>query len=678
MPPARKNIMLGTAGHVDHGKTSLVKLLTGCDTDRLAEEKARGMTIELGFAPCRMADDRIVGIVDVPGHVSFIRNMVAGAHGVDVMILVVAADDGVMPQTREHLDVLTLMGARQGLIALTKIDLVDAEMRELATAELRDFLKGTFLADAPICPMSNLTGAGFDEFFAALEQQVSACVPRPGADRGPLRQWVERSFTAHGFGVVASGIPSGGRVQLGDGLRVVPGGRRGQVRGRVRRLQVYGENADSAGAGECVAVNLADVDLADVPRGVLLTSSDTLEAVQYAAAQMRLLSRLKRPLKDGTQVHLHVGTAHGLAKVALLQGGPLLPGAQTLVQLYFDRPLPVTPGDRFVIRLHVDDQGGLTTIGGGRILATHHPRLRRKRPEILAALAARAAAIDSPPAWCLALLIEADTPRTSAELAAAAHLLQSEVEAIIAPLRSDGLVIDVDSRRLVARATLEEIADRMVTYLSQYHADHSDQQGVGLGGLTAALACDPAVTAAASQILIDRRVASWQGDLLALATHRPLIDAADGRLLDAIAHAYRPEQMASPRPAELALALHEPVKRIERLIQLLIDRRELVRLTDQIIMHRQAVDAAEAVVRALFVRSASGGTSGGTSGGVSGGTSGGTSEGRFTTAEYRDALGISRKYVIPLLDYFDRTRLTVRHGSVRTRGAKLREPLPQG
>ncbi|NBC10676.1 MAG: GTP-binding protein, partial [Planctomycetes bacterium] len=227
--------MLGTAGHVDHGKTALVKLLSGCDTDRLAEEKRRGLTIELGFAPCHMADDRIVGIVDVPGHASFIRNMVAGAHGVDVMILVVAADDSVMPQTREHLDVLTLMGARRGVIALTKIDLVDPELREFAVEEVRDLVRNTFLETAPICPVSSVTGEGFDTFVTALGAEVDACDPAP--PRGPFRQWVERSFSVHGRGAVATGIPRAGQVALNARLRVLPGGHRA----RVRHLEVYGQ-----------------------------------------------------------------------------------------------------------------------------------------------------------------------------------------------------------------------------------------------------------------------------------------------------------------------------------------------------------------------------------------------------------------------------------------------------
>ena len=254
MTAFRRNIMLGTAGHVDHGKSALVKLLTGCETDTLAEEKQRGLTIDLGFAPCQLADKRVVGIVDVPGHVDFIRNMVAGAHGIDVVIFVVAADDGIMPQTHEHLHILTLMGLRHGLVALTKIDLVDAARRDFVIQDLRRLLAKTFLAKAPICPLSNITGEGFDGFFDSLNEVVDACGDRPCSGR--FRLWVEDVFTIRGSGTVITGIPTRGRVRPGDELHLLPAG----LSGHVRRMQVYGEDATEGRAGECVALNIPELD----------------------------------------------------------------------------------------------------------------------------------------------------------------------------------------------------------------------------------------------------------------------------------------------------------------------------------------------------------------------------------------------------------------------------------
>ena len=287
MSSPRKNIMLGTAGHVDHGKTALVKLLTGCETDVLAAEKERGLTIELGFAPCRMSDERIVGIVDVPGHVDFIRNMVAGAHGVDVVIFVVAADDGVMPQTREHLDILTLMGVRRGIVALTKIDMVDADLRELVTEEVGEFVKGTFLEAAPICPISNVTGEGYEGLFEELNKAVAACEQREVT--GLFRLWIERVFTIRGFGTVVSGVASSGEVRVGDRLAVVPGG----GAGRVRCLEVYGQEADLGRAGECVALNLTDVGQDNLARGLVVCQGDALQPVSMVEAELRLLEAVR-------------------------------------------------------------------------------------------------------------------------------------------------------------------------------------------------------------------------------------------------------------------------------------------------------------------------------------------------------------------------------------------------
>ena len=287
MSAARKNIMLGTAGHVDHGKSALVKLLTGCETDTLAEEKQRGLTIDLGFAPCRLADDRIVGVVDVPGHVDFIRNMVAGAHGVDVVIFVVAADDGIMPQTREHLHILTLMGLRHGLVALTKIDLVEADRCTQVIEDLRRILAGTFLANAPIAPISNITGEGYEGFFDSLNQVVTACEDRSSA--GIFRVWVEDVFTIRGPGTVITGIPSSGLVRIGDPLTLLPAGRAGHV----RRMQVYGDDATEARAGECVALNLPEFSHEEVRRGMVLCASDAVAPVTMAEAELRILDSVK-------------------------------------------------------------------------------------------------------------------------------------------------------------------------------------------------------------------------------------------------------------------------------------------------------------------------------------------------------------------------------------------------
>ena len=473
MSSLRKNIMLGTAGHVDHGKTALVKLLTGCETDTLAEEKQRGLTIDLGFAPCRLADERIVGVVDVPGHVDFVRNMVAGAHGVDVVIFVVAADDGIMPQTREHLHILTLMGLRHGLVALTKIDLVEPERRTAVIEDLRRLLAGTFLANAPICPVSNITGEGYEDFFAALNCVVDACEERSSA--GMFRVWVEDVFTLRGPGTVITGIPSSGRVRVGDSLTLLPAG----VAGHVRRMQVYGEDATEARAGECVALNLPEFSHQEVRRGMVLCESDAIAPVSMAEGELRILDSVKGTVQDFLEVHLHIGTASVLARVAMLEATDMTAGRKQMVQLRLAEPLPLVPGERFVVRANLpsQDQSGLATIGGGRILGASNVRLRRRKPWTLRALAARRDALDDPERWC-ELMLREGLPLSTRELQRKCLLRSEQIAALLDTLRADGRAILLPGGSFAHNAVVAETAAKMLAAVASLHATNPQRAGL--------------------------------------------------------------------------------------------------------------------------------------------------------------------------------------------------------
>ena len=648
MTSPRKNIMLGTAGHVDHGKTSLVKLLTGCDTDRLPAEKQRGMTIELGFAPCRMRDQRIVGVVDVPGHVDFIRNMVAGAQGVDVVMLVVAADDGVMPQTREHLHILTLMGVRGGLVALTKIDLVDGPMRELAIEDVRRATAGTFLEGKPIRPVSNITGEGFDGFFEALNAEVESCRPREIS--GLFRLWIERGFLAHGFGAVVSGIPSAGEVRVGDRLTLVPGG---QV-ARVRRLEVYGEQSEVGRAGECVAVNLTDVEPEKLVRGAVLCEGDAFAAVEMFEAELRLLPAVPQALADYTEVHVHVGTAEVMAHVAMLEGRPIEPGGAGLVQLRLAGAAPVAAGERFVIRGSVAGLAGgrVTTIGGGRVLGTSGVRLRRNRPWTIALLDARRKALDSPSAWCAAVLKESAGPATVDALARAAGLRASTVEALLKDLRSRSLVADLPGGAVAHRDVLNELAAKVTEALEKFHQANPMRQGLEQAELLAGLKCDRTLLDSAIAKLAGEGRLQRRGLVLGLSGRGAQVSAEDQRLCRQVEDEYRHAHLAAPSPAELAAKLSLPPARLEKMLRLLADGGAVVRLDEKVLLHRQAVEAAQQVALDLFA-----------------------GQGSFTTMQYRDRLGASRKYAVPLLDYFDTIHWTVRSGNRRTPGSEAKKRL---
>ena len=642
MTTSCKNIMLGTAGHVDHGKTALVKLLTGCETDTLAVEKQRGLTIELGFAPCQMADQRIVGIVDVPGHVSFIRNMVAGAQGVDVVILVVAADDGVMPQTREHLDILTLLGVRHGLVALTKVDLVDDELREMAVDDVSSFVAGTFLEGAAICPISNVTGEGFNGFFAALDEAVGQCQARPVS--GLFRLWIERSFSVRGFGQVVSGIPTSGQLRSGDRLRLLPGGQTARVRG----LEVYGRDAEVGRAGECVAMNLADADSQSTERGGVVCEGDSFESVTIAEAELHLLGHTPRPLRSHVEVHLHVGTAHVTARLALLEGGQLEPGRIGFVQLLLATPLPVAAGDRFLVRSSMPGHGeqGLTTIGGGRILGTSNARLRRRRERNVEMLGARKRAIDDPQAWCELHLAEANQPLGSGPLAQRAQMPAAEMDALLEQSLRKGSVVDVGGGLFAHRDAVANLAGRVLAALADFHAGNPMRLGMARDDLTKVLDVPGNWLDLALRQLVEQGNVVLRGEVFAAADHKSPVNEQDVELSRRVEATLRQARLAPPHLTTLATDFGIGGDRLDTMIRFLADQGCVIVLDGGVVMHREAVGSARQAVLDLFADKQS-----------------------FTTAEYRDALGASRKYVIPLLDHFDRTRLTVRSGSRRTPGA---------
>jgi len=648
MTAQRRNIMLGTAGHVDHGKSALVKLLTGCETDTLAEEKQRGLTIDLGFAPLQLADQRVVGVVDVPGHVDFIRNMVAGAHGVDVVIFVVAADDGIMPQTHEHLHILTLMGLRHGLVALTKTDLVDAARLDFVIQDLRRLLAETFLADAPICPISNITGAGFDGFFDALNQAVDACGDRPC--HGPFRMWVEDAFSIRGAGTVVTGIPTHGRVCPGDELHLLPAG----LRGHVRRMQVYGAESPTGSAGECVALNVPELDHQAVVRGMTLCQSNLLEPVVMAEADLQILKSVAGRIEDALEVQLHVGTASVPARLAMLENTVMTGGQRQFVQLRLASPLPLVPGDRFVARANVADAAGsrLTTIGGGQILGLSNTRLRRKKQWTLDLLASRREAVLDPLRWCEQMVRESESPATVAGLQKLCWNRPEEITAALTQLQSQNRAVPAPGGGWLHRAVLQKTADNLLAAVQAFHAANPHRAGLSREELLAALKCNPVFLEAAAAWLLDSKQLERQGALLARVGWNARIPEPDQRLCDQIAAKLRQAGCSPPGLAEVAASCHEPLPRVVAMARLLAERGVVTRLDDQTWMHRDAVETGKQTALKLFARVPA-----------------------FSTMEFRDALGVSRKFAVPLVDYLDKIRFTVRSGNTRTPGVEAKKLL---
>ena len=645
MTSQRKNIMLGTAGHVDHGKTSLVKLLTGCDTDRLAEEKQRGLTIELGFAPCQMVDDRIVGIVDVPGHVSFIKNMVAAAHGIDVVILVVASDDSVMPQTREHLDILTLMGTKSGIVAMTKTDLIDSEMQEMVAEDIREFLAGTFLEDKPIVGVSNITGKGFDQFFNALNQQVDASIPQK--QLGHFRLWVERAFSIHGFGMVVSGIPTAGEVHVGDKVIVQPGG---QV-GRVRKLEVYGKPAETARAGECVAMNIADLNAETLTRGHILTTSEIFEPVTMFEAELSILPRANVKLKDYAEVHLHVGTAETMCNVALLEGNTLSKNDKAMVQIRTAKPIPVALGERFVIR-GLDATGQLTTLGGGEILGLSNMRLRRKRPWTIESLQNLRDTKNDIPAWVETILTQQFELLNISDLEKKTQLPTDQVEEILNKLVQKGKVIRTKTARFGHRDLIKKQGAKILEALEQFHKANPIRRGAEPITLRNETKLSAEIFATCADKLVSDGKIIRKGELLGLKGAAGALTDEDIDLYENIARMINLGKIQPPRADEIADMIGCPKDKVNMLLQLLCDEGHAVRLDSKVVMDKQAIEHAQAIVLDMF------------------------RENRFfETVEFRDKLGVSRKYAVPLLDYFDSIRLTHRSSNRRMPGAIAKQLL---
>jgi selenocysteine-specific elongation factor len=645
---SRRNIMLGTAGHVDHGKSALVKLLTGCETDTLAEEKQRGLTIDLGFAPCQLADKRVVGIVDVPGHVDFIRNMVAGAHGIDVVIFVVAADDGIMPQTHEHLHILTLMGLRHGLVALTKTDLVDAARRDYVIQDLRRLLAETFLANAPICPISNITGEGFDGFFDSLNQVVNACGDRKCG--GHFRMWVEDAFTIRGAGTVVTGIPTHGRIRPDDELYLLPAG----PSGHVRRMQVYGENAAEGSAGECVALNIPELDHESVRRGMVLCGSNSFEPVTMAEAELQILKSIPGKIEDYLEVQFHVGTGSVSARLAMLEDTAMTGGQKQFVQLRLASPLPLVSGERFVVRANVTGAGGssLTTIGGGQILGLSNTRLRRKKRWTLDQLAARREAVADPLRWCEQMVRESESPATVASLQKKCWSRVEEISAALEMLRAENRVVLAPGGGWIHCAVLQTIAANILAVVQNFHASNPQHAGVSREELQAALKSNPILLDAAAETLLHSKQMERNGALLARAGWNARIPDRDQRLCDQIAAKLQQADWSPPGLEELALSANEPLPRVTAMARLLAERGMVVRLDDRIWMHRDAVEAGKQTALKLFARAP-----------------------MFSTMEFRDALGVSRKYAVPLVDYLDKIRFTVRSGNNRTPGVEAKKLL---
>ena len=629
-------VVIGTAGHIDHGKSTLVRALTGVDPDRLKEERERGMTIDLGFAPLELSDGRTVGLVDVPGHERFIRNMVAGATGVDIVVLVVAADDGVMQQTREHLAILELVGARRGLIALTKIDMVDPELVELAREDVGEFVAGTFLEDAPVLPVSAQTGDGIAELKAALEAATLEVEPRPA--EGVFRMPVQRVFSLRGIGTVATGIPVAGEVSIGAEVEVLPSRKRARVRG----IQAYGTKTDTARAGHSSALNLVDVEREELARGAVIATPGFFRPVRMVGARLTALRSLDRPITNRMRVRVHTGTHDARGELVLLDRDELGPGEEGLVQVRLEEPVVSAPGDRFVVRL----LSPVVTLGGGIVLEESRHRLKRFKRFVLEELGRQEESLASPAELMLSILARrggegASVPELAVELKRPA----AEVEELLASLRHKGLVAAPGKgERWLAAEALDDEFRELTVALDGYFGAHPHRSRIEVLALRKALGADKKRLAAlladaAERGLVEELPGGWVRSL----DHEPRLADEEVRDLERLLGALEGAGFQPPDRAGLARAVGIDDAALQRLLEHAEDHGRLAMVGDWPFT-TACLEGARAAIRELGAAHP---------------------DRHLEVPALRDRLGTSRKYLIPLLEAFDKEGLTARAGAVR-------------
>jgi len=627
-------IVIGTAGHIDHGKSTLVKVLTGIDPDRLKEEQERGMTIDLGFARFSLPDGRKVGIVDVPGHERFVKNMVAGATGIDLVVLVVAADDGVMPQTREHLAIMSLLGLSRGLVALTKIDMVEPGMVELASEDVRNAVKGTFLEDAPIYPLSSITGTGLEEFKRALFKL--AAETRPRSAEGVFRMPIQRVFSAHGFGTIVTGIPMSGTLRVGDVLEILPQGLKGKVRG----IQAYQEASETARAGHSSAINIADIDHHAVTRGNVAAAPGFYRGVRMIGAQLTALPSLAGPVADRTQIRLHLGTAEVLGELVLLDREALAPGETGLAQLRLEEPVVCAPGDRFVLRL----ASPALTLGGGLVLEESKHRLKRFKNFVVEELSRAAQSLESPRELLDVVLLRAKTGvHDAAGLSVEIKRSREETERLLNDLKAQGKARPLSHGRWIHAERLALDLAELEQALEAWFGEHAHREVMDVRELrrTTGFEADYLDLLLAEAQRQGKLVHGAGGEVRRASGAAPL-DPGTQALVERVLAALRAARYQTPSPAELATALALPEKTLQPVLELLRDRKELVFVARDFPLTKELYDAArEALVQNC------------------------QKNGSLDIPSLRDQFGTTRKWIIPLLEHFDAIGVTLRQGANR-------------
>ncbi len=613
--------VLGTAGHVDHGKSRLVQAMTGMDPDRLADEKERGMTIDLGFAWLRLPSGREVSIVDVPGHERFIKNMLAGVGGIDLALLVIAADEGVMPQTREHLAILDLLRVSRGVIVITKRDLVDDELLELVTMEIREALSGTSLAQAPTVAVSAVTGDGLPELLRTVDELLDATPPK--RDIGRPRLPIDRVFTIAGFGTVVTGTLVDGNLSVGQEVEIVPP----RLRARVRGLQTHKKKLETVLPGSRVAANLSGVSTDELVRGQVLVTPDWLRPTGMVDVRLRLLPGLARPMKHNAEVSFHSNALEVVARVRLLEKDDMKPGETGWAQLVFAAPAAVVKGDMFIVRSPVE------TLGGGDIVDAYPRRHRRFQAAIIEGLAARE---KGSPEDVLLATLQAREPIDVAELAHRASVspgeAQQAVDALISQKRAVILGEKGPHAALYSAAGWQRLSGSVSQALAAYHRQFPLRSGMPREELRSKLKASAALFTPMVQVLVRDGVLVEEARSVRLPSHRVQLSPAQKAATDAYLAALG--QNPYYPPGDLSIAAE--------LLDVLIDQREVVKVAENVVFTGAAYrEMADRILGRM------------------------KQNGKITVAEVRDMFGTSRKYAMAFMEHLDEQKITRRVGDER-------------
>jgi selenocysteine-specific elongation factor len=629
------HVIVGTAGHIDHGKTALVKALTGIDADRLKEEKERGITIDLGFAHLALDTATIAGFVDVPGHEKFIKNMLAGVGGIDLVILVIAADESVMPQTREHLDICSLLRIKQGFTVLTKIDRVEPEIVDLVEVEVREFIRGSFLEHSPILRVNSLTGEGIPKVIETLRE--SARTVEPKETDAIFRLPVDRSFTMKGFGTVVTGTLIAGRVRKDDEVEIHPMQRRVRVRG----IQVHGEAAAEATAGQRTALNLQGIEVAEIQRGMMLTEPGFFAPSSLLDCHLELLPSAPKAIESRKRVRFHMGTAELLGYCVLLGQTRLQPGHSSFAQIRLEKPCLAVPGDRFVIRQY----SPMITIGGGEILDGMAEKHRTMDQSVLEKLRIRKeGSIDD---RIMAVIDESGAQTIElGRLAARLGLAPERLRQRAGTLAKDNRIriLSENPYVIVSSSVLQQHTHAALACLRQFHETSPLVQGIGREELKARVfgnASNLVFQTALDDLVTDRRIAASQ-DFISEFGRTVTLKADEERMRAQLAERFRLLGLQVPPENEIIDSLKLDRNIARKIVQWMLKQNQLVKIAEDMLVDQTTIAKLIADVKALKAKSP-----------------------RFGVGEFKNWTGVTRKHAIPLLEYLDRLRVTRRVGDER-------------